>query len=53
MKKQAVLKGKDNCERQRAWEKSSMQSAEMVRYANGWQKGEIFLLTYIALNNSV
>ncbi|MFG6355445.1 MAG: hypothetical protein K1W26_01270 [Acetatifactor sp.] len=53
MEKQAILKGKDNCKRRHVWEKYSMQSTEMIRYANGWQKGEIFLPMYIALNNSV
>ncbi len=53
MRKPADVKGKDDCERRQTWKECSIRSVEMVRYANGWQKGEIFLPKYIALNNSV
>lgn len=53
MRKQAAIKGKTTGGRGQTWETCGRQSADMARFANGWQKGEIFLLMYIAMNTSV
>ena len=53
MRRQAGIKRRDNNGRQQAWRECGGQSTDMARYANGWQKGEIFLPRYIALNNSM